>query len=123
MYRVNVERSQEKNDRSGGARRCTKVTSRIARAEKVCMTSPLALIFSTKFAAPGGRKFHKAFCCGAGTMARGEPWRRVAQSIMRDDFWGCMAWRSAFMAGSNEIVSPYVNLPLGLSPPLRSRAG
>src|SRR5208282_161222 len=85
MYRVNAERSQEKNDRSGGMQRCTKVTC-ATRTRKNSPISQLHLLFLHPVVSATRVCFKRTLRCDAGVIARRESWRSFSRSTMRDDF-------------------------------------
>src|SRR5208282_5935788 len=80
MYRVNAERSQEKNDQNGRMQCCTKVT---------CATR-------TRKKSSDIRQNNHATAKQLGASCDGrEPLRSLRPSIMRDDFQRRIAGRSA----------------------------
>src|ERR1700687_3571598 len=80
MYRVNAERSQEKNDRNERMHRRTKVTCATRARRKS------ARDIATHCSAFSARVLQKNARCNAGGIARREPSRSFPPSIMRDDF-------------------------------------
>src|SRR6266478_6920175 len=87
MYRVNAERSQEKNDRNESMQRSTKVTcaTRTRRKSSRDITTHSAVVPDRVVSS--ARAFQKNARCDAGVIARREPSRSFPPSIMRDDFW------------------------------------
>src|ERR1700687_1510716 len=86
MYRVNAERSQEKNDHNERVHRCTKVTcaTRARRKSSRDITTHSAAI--SHHVVSAARAFQKNARCDAGGIAWREPSRSFPPSIMRDDF-------------------------------------
>src|SRR5208282_3402610 len=86
MYRVNAERSQEKNDGNGCVQRCTKVTCATRTRRKSRVTSQLVLPCSPITLFLPHARFNRTLRCRASAVARREAARSFPRSIMRDDF-------------------------------------
>src|ERR1700688_656817 len=86
MYRVNAERSQEKNDRNERMHRRTKVTCATrARRKSARDIATHCSAFSARVVS-AARVLQKNARCNAGGIARREPSRSFSPSIMREDF-------------------------------------
>src|ERR1700674_1048498 len=86
MYRVNAERSQEKNDRNERMHRRTKVTGAACTLRKSSRDITTYSAWSPIALCPPLARFKRTLAAMPGGIARREPSRSFAPSIMRDDF-------------------------------------